>query len=75
MAGAVRFSRAAFIHSRLTKTLNRQGKREKLINFKSEWNYVRISKTKAPPPLNPPSSPPTLCKSSNQIGQWKVDTN
>ena len=50
MAGAVRFSRAAFIHSRLTKTLNRQGKREKLINFKSEWNYVRISKTKAPPP-------------------------
>ena len=56
-----------------TNNSNLQGNREKLINFKSKWNYVRISKTKAPPP----TSPPTLCKSSNpaKISQSKVDTN
>ena len=75
-AGTVRFSRR-FHPESTTNNSNLQGNREKLINFKSEWNYVRISKTKAPPPphSNSRTYPPTLCKSSNQISQWKVDTN
>ena len=68
------FTPSRRFHPQLTtNNSNLQGNREKLINFKSKWNYVRISKTKAPPP----TSPPTLCKSSNpaKISQSKVDTN
>ena len=50
---------------------SRQLKPSGEIEIKREWNYVRISKTKAPPP----TSPPTLCKSSNQISESIVDTN
>ena len=62
------------VFSPLSSTVDsRQLKPSVAIEIKSEWNYVRISKTKPPPPPNSPTSPPTLCKSSNQISESTVD--
>ena len=57
-AGTVQFS--GCFHPQSTPHIsNLQGSREKLINFKSEWNYVRIPKTKA---LSPPPIPQRLLR-------------